>query len=782
MKNTIIALILFAVGGLTPLQAQSITKPKVIVTTDMGADPDDEQSMVRFLVQSNEFNVLGLIVATGCWKTSQSTANMNKYMDPLLNGYEKAYNNLKVHSADYPTPAYLKSVTVLGNTAYGYAGIGSGKDSPGSNLIIKAVDAATPDNPVGVQSWGGSNTVAQALWTVKNTRTQAQVDEFISKLYIYDILGQDDAGAWIAVTFPNLTYIRATDVYSWQRNKSDGWWATNIQSHGPLGAVYPDGKYAMEGDTPAFLWAVGRGLNNPADPKQRGWGGQFISKKSNIESMSQVAKISNEKQWGTYYMYGNSLGPQEFKQAIENDFQARMDWANTSNYSSANHHPVVVVNGDGSEDILEVFAAPGTSLTLSAEGTTDPDNNTLSYKWSHYQTDGTYGSAISITNSTSKNASITVPSNSNDKTMHFVVAVSDNGSPSLTSYRRVIVKGGSDPDDSPTIKITVPQTGESVNVGETVNIEATASAKIGTITQVEFFVDAVSIGVDKTYPYTASYENATNGTHSIQAKATDSQNKTATVSIQLNVDSPPGPYQGVPHAIPGVIEFEHFDEGKNGSAYFDDSPGSETKIPFRTDTDVDFEICTDVGAGYNIGYATAGEWFHYTISVPFTGSYNLSMRVAVNGDNRTLSVDVDGTSAFTQVSVPNTGGWQTWQDLKIGSLHLTAGLHVIRVTIGNEDYVNLNNMSLLSEGSVNILNNHGIKNPITVNIHSNSLEVSGASPGSMVKVYNIKGTLLSEFGHTGGSIDDRHKGILLISVVSPTGSIQHFREKCCIAQ
>jgi len=41
--------------------------------TDLGADPDDEQSMVRFFVQSNEFDVEGLIVTTGCWKKSQSS-------------------------------------------------------------------------------------------------------------------------------------------------------------------------------------------------------------------------------------------------------------------------------------------------------------------------------------------------------------------------------------------------------------------------------------------------------------------------------------------------------------------------------------------------------------------------------------------------------------------------------------------------------------------------------------------------------------------------------------
>ena len=45
-------------------------KPRIITTTDLGADPDDEQSMVRLLVSANEFDIEGLIVSTGCWKKS----------------------------------------------------------------------------------------------------------------------------------------------------------------------------------------------------------------------------------------------------------------------------------------------------------------------------------------------------------------------------------------------------------------------------------------------------------------------------------------------------------------------------------------------------------------------------------------------------------------------------------------------------------------------------------------------------------------------------------------
>ena len=696
--TTTLMLLLTLSISINLVYAQTITKPKVIVTTDMGADPDDEQSMVRFLVQCNEFDVKGIITATGCWRKTQDNNNMNRYMNPLLNAYTTAYNNLKVHSPDYPTPAYLKSVSVLGNTAYGMGGVGSGKDSPGSNLIIAAVDAASKEHPIFVQSWGGSNNLAQALWKVKNTRSQAEVDAFVSKVHCYDILGQDDAGAWIAVNFPDLVYIRATSVYDWQRSKTDSWWGTNVQSHGALGGVYPNGKYAMEGDTPAFLHTVGRGLNDQSDTKQRGWGGQFISKKANIASMSEVAKISNENQWGTYYMYGNSLSPKEFKQEIENDFQARMDWANSSNFSSANHHPIVVLNGDKTEDILKIYVSPGQNVSLSANGTTDPDNNSLTYKWSYYQTDGTYGSSVSITNSSSQTASVTVPANAMGKTMHFVVAVNDNGSPSLTSYRRAILIAGTDPDQGPTVNITSPLSTADISIGDIVSITATATAKQGTITQVQFFVDNVSIGTDNSAPYTANY-TAVAGNHTIKAVAKDSQNKENTDVVTIKVNVPQSPYGGSPHPIPGTIQLEEFDEGGNGSAYYDSSPGSETGNTFRSGEDVDIEDCTDTGGGYNIGYGIAGEWLEYTVNVATAGKYNLDLRVACNGDGRKVTVVMGDKTIASEVIIPNTAGWQAWQTISVKNIDLTAGTQIMRLTIGATDYVNLNYVTFALAGS-----------------------------------------------------------------------------------
>ncbi|MBN2263732.1 MAG: DUF1593 domain-containing protein, partial [Prolixibacteraceae bacterium] len=340
MKYLYLILIIAVLGFSTVkvLAETTSSKPRIINMTDLGADPDDIQSMVRFLVQSNEFETEGLIVTTGCWKKSQSNINM---LTNILNAYGQVVYNLQVHDPEFPSLEYLKSISALGQKGYGMGDVGDGKDSPGSELIISAVDKDDP-RPVWICFWGGGNTLAQALWKVKHTRIEAELKKFVSKIRVYDILGQDNAGTWIAKNFPDMLYIRATAVYGWQPPKNGDYQKNDIQSHGPLGAVYPDTKWETEGDTPAFLHVFPNGLSNPDEVWQGGWGGRFDrTKKAGIRGMSCMD--GEDKVYDTYYMYGNtSAGSSDISRwstAYNNDFAARMDWTMNSNYADVNHHP-----------------------------------------------------------------------------------------------------------------------------------------------------------------------------------------------------------------------------------------------------------------------------------------------------------------------------------------------------------------------------------------------------------------------------------------------------------
>ncbi len=416
-------------------------KPRIINTTDLGADPDDEQSMVRQLVCANEFELEGLIVSTGCWKKTQSNTDM---LDKIVDAYEQVYPNLTVHADGFPTPDHLKSISVMGQTGYGMGDVGTGKDSPGSDLIIASVDKDDP-RPVWVMGWGGMNNVAQAIWKVRETRSKEELEKFLNKLRLFDILGQDDAGAWIAKNFPDVFYIRATKVYNWQPPKN-GTYQKLIQSKGPLGAVYPDTKWATEGDTPAFMHVYPNGLNDPEQIDQGSWGGRFsFEKQEGIRSMSEVHKIQEdgETRFDPYFMHGNTedggTSIKMWEKGYNNDFAARMDWSITKKYEEANHHPIAVLNKDKSRNVLEIYAKAGEDVELSASGSNDPDNDEIKYSWIYYKAPGTYKEEVSIEINTSLQATLKVPEDAAGKTIHVILEIHDNGSPNLYAYRRLIL-------------------------------------------------------------------------------------------------------------------------------------------------------------------------------------------------------------------------------------------------------------------------------------------------------------------------------------------------------
>jgi len=139
------------------------------------------------------------------------------------------------------------------------------------------------------------------------------------------------------------------------------------------------------------------------------------------------------------------------------------------------------------------------------------------------------------------------------------------------------------------------------------------------------------------------------------------------------------PFGGTPAPIPGLIEAENFDEGGEGIAYHDLSPGNSGG-QYRQ-TDVDIVTASDIGGGFALGYVAAGEWLKYSVSVAAAGSYTLDARVASAGTGGTFHVEVDGVDATGPLAVPNTGGWQAFQTISTGRISLTAGPHVLRVVI-----------------------------------------------------------------------------------------------------
>ena len=324
------------------------------------------------------------------------------------------------------------------------SGVGEGKDSPGSELIIAAVDNPKDRRPVWIAAWGGMNTLAQALWKVSRTRTPEEVEAFVSKIRIYDILGQDDAGAWIAKNFPDIVYIRNTQIYGW--GPSDEWTKNNIQNCLPLGKHYPDRVWATEGDSPSFFYVYANGLNVPEHIDYGGWGGRFsLTKTSGIRGMDFIVRNGkDETQYDPYYMHPSApegiQAINRWRQHIWNDFAARMAWTTTDDYAEANHHPVAVIQRDRSLRCIYRTARPGEELRFDASKSHDPDGDRLGYRWSVYKEPSSYKNTVPLSGDTTARCQLTIPDDAAGKTIHLILEVTDDGTPSLTAYRRVVIE------------------------------------------------------------------------------------------------------------------------------------------------------------------------------------------------------------------------------------------------------------------------------------------------------------------------------------------------------
>ena len=87
----------------------------------------------------------------------------------------------------------------------------------------------------------------------------------------------------------------------------------------------------------------------------------------------------------------------------------------------------------------DIKVQPSTTLKLSAKGTSDPDGNKLEYRWWQYQEVGSYDGTIEIQGAGKQDASFIVPGNAGQgKTVHIICEVTDNGTPQLTRYQRVV--------------------------------------------------------------------------------------------------------------------------------------------------------------------------------------------------------------------------------------------------------------------------------------------------------------------------------------------------------
>jgi hypothetical protein len=485
-----------AAAGVDPYTARA----RVVVMTDIANEPDDQMSMVRLLVYANHFDVEGLIATTSTWMKDEVRPDVIR---TLLDAYARVQPNLQAHQRGFPSADALRAVVVSGQPAYGMDAVGPDRMSPGAELIISAADRED-SRPLWVLAWGGANTLAQTLLHVRATRTTAQVETFVSRLRVYAISDQDDAGPWLRREFPTLHYIAMPSTQdgeeyaaaTWTgisgdrfyRNAAgadfttftDAWVNTNIRARGPLGALYPYPCCIHEGDTPSFMNLLDNGLAAAMSPAYGGWGGRYVWRQPSREPRAFWTQGGDSypgrdnsrdtvvgRDGGTYT--SDQATVWRWRDAFQHDFAARMAWTVTRP-AAANHNPDVVVNGQPGRGPILIDAIVGTALVVDATGTRDPDSDPVRYRWFHYAEAGAgipgqprvtpeprpspapppsgipsapaggppaLPQRVAIEGADTPRAIIT-PRVAG--IAHVVLAVEDTGTPSLTSYRRVILR------------------------------------------------------------------------------------------------------------------------------------------------------------------------------------------------------------------------------------------------------------------------------------------------------------------------------------------------------
>lgn len=445
------------VQGFSVSQASEL-KPRIFVLTDIAPitiEPDDMQSLIRLLAHADLFEIEGLIATTG-W-SNMGGREHPEIIQQIIGAYEKDLPNLKKrsgqtefksdegkqHTGYWPSAGYLRSRTMLGSRTMGHAALSGGNDSPGSDLLIKLTEE-DDDRPIWVLAWGGANTLSQAIWHLQRKTTRERLNHFLAKVRLYMITDQDRAQRtpydissqhWLRQNFKNqLRILWDESAWIYQNNTGKSHWdsyAADIQHHGHLGAVYPKYKYGVEGDTPSFLYVLPNGLNDPEYPGHGGWGGYFEWGLGTDKSTETFVNQAGTAAYEITRKHG-----QRFYSAIYNNFAARMDWVQNGN---GNRNPIVVINHDASFSPVHLTIPAGSSLSLDASSSYDPEKDGLKFSWWVLKEAGSYDKEVIIKGADSSNIGIKIPTDAVGKNLHIICEVTDDGHPNLTSYRRIII-------------------------------------------------------------------------------------------------------------------------------------------------------------------------------------------------------------------------------------------------------------------------------------------------------------------------------------------------------
>jgi hypothetical protein len=419
-------------------------RPRVIVTSD--GEVDDRDSMIRFLLYANEWDVEALIYSASRFHWLGNTWSGVEWIADQIDMYARVYPFLRQNADGYPTPEELLRKVYVGNIT----NVGEMEaDTPGADRIVRVLLDDRP-GPVYLQAWGGTNTIAKALATIQKQHPD-QMDRVSQKAVVFIILDQDSTfRQYIEPNWPKLQVLGsfrqfAALAYGWRNIIAPPyrpfferpWLEGHItRNHGALAGAYQteNGAFRSEGDSPSFMHQIEVGLRSRENPAYGGWGGRFVQEKPGITSVWKDAEDE-----------GNLFKPiWRWAEAFQNDWAARADWS-VKPYDRANHPPEVWLTGPA-----DLEAAAGAAVRLDVSGSVDPDGDKLSCLWWHYRDPGKYRGDVVLKEPDRAATTVQVPADAKPgDTVHLIAQVTDAGKPPLTRYARVIVTVGAQAERAP---------------------------------------------------------------------------------------------------------------------------------------------------------------------------------------------------------------------------------------------------------------------------------------------------------------------------------------------
>ncbi|MBL9127639.1 MAG: DUF1593 domain-containing protein, partial [Verrucomicrobiales bacterium] len=257
---------------------------RVLVETDAGGDPDDEQSLVRLLLYANEWDLEAIVANRPKAREGENRNTERTGLGIVLRqvaAYEACWPMLSANDPRYPRPEDLRRRVVAGYD-----------DTNAAVERILEIADRSDARPIWYSDWGSdhgssTNNLRRALDRVLRERGPEGYAAFKRRFRLssFDAFGPHGTSIeppfvlWVDTWRPERDRKRWYHRFSALTSNAGGFDVVRdvLTDHGPLGALYPTNttQWCKEGDTMSFLYLVPNGLNSPEHPHWGGWGGRL---------------------------------------------------------------------------------------------------------------------------------------------------------------------------------------------------------------------------------------------------------------------------------------------------------------------------------------------------------------------------------------------------------------------------------------------------------------------------------------------------------------------------